>query len=157
MENEVASYSEQTIHFTQNVLPFINDRESLLNRNLRPNFSEFSIIDEYPLVLGSESNNYGFGLFSMEKNRQKKLVAHANLWPRDVFHNGLNSGVKVGLIGNVVTDEEFRGRGLMRKLLENISSISMRTDSKFLFYESQFLTNLQLLAGSCFLALCGSF
>lgn len=84
-------------------------RDGLLQASLRENGALYGIAAEYPLVLGRAG-----GRFSWCGFEGSRVVAHINLWPREV------SGRRVGLVGNVATDPEFRGRGLMHTMFKEI-------------------------------------
>ena len=84
----------------------------LLQDGLRPDGAPFPIESEYPLVLGA-----GKEAFSYCVGTQKAPVAHAHLWPRRLVGGPLNTNLLIGLVGNVVTHQQYRGQGLARELL----------------------------------------
>jgi predicted N-acetyltransferase YhbS len=84
-------------------------RDSLLQASLREGGAGYGIAAEYPLVLGRAGARFSWCGFE-----GARVVAHINLWPREV------SGRRVGLVGNVATDPEFRGRGLMHTMFKEI-------------------------------------
>jgi len=51
---------------------------------------------------------------------ENSIIGHANLFVRRFITPDSPQGYKIGLIGNVATDESWRGRGVMRKLFEEI-------------------------------------
>ncbi len=88
--------------------PEIND---FLIKNLRPE-SSWSLRDEYPLAF-SDSNMKNVHVIRVDN----KIVAHAVIEPliiKTPFHL-----FKVALIGSVVTDPEFRGQGLSKKIIND--------------------------------------
>lgn len=90
-------------------------RNRLLQACLRDATTSYDIASEYPLVLSQSGANFSWcGFIGSD------LVAHINLWPRRV-HNR-----KIGIVGNVATAEEFRGRGLMRTMFETIKKIASK-------------------------------
>lgn len=87
-----------------------DERDALLTRALRDGGTPFTIADEYPLVLSRAGARFSHCLLDAGK-----VVAHANLWPRTI-----GGELPVGLVGNVATDERYRGRGLMTTLLREL-------------------------------------
>jgi predicted N-acetyltransferase YhbS len=84
-------------------------RDSLLQASLREASAAYGIAAEYPLVLGRAGARFSWCGFE-----GSRVVAHINLWPREM------SGRRLGLVGNVATDPEFRGRGLMHTMFKEI-------------------------------------
>lgn len=97
----------------------ISARDALLTSALRPEGSPFSIAEEYPLVLPAHRT-----AFSHVLRVESGLVAHANLLPRWLVTPTGERLLPVGLVGNVATDEQWRGRGCMRTLFENIERVA---------------------------------
>ncbi len=91
-------------HFSQ--------RNSLLQKCLRPDELPFAIEEEYPIVLATEGRD-----FSYCHDHEGRLCSHANLWPRLVFDKRGTPIFGIGLVGNVATDPDLRGNGHMRSLL----------------------------------------
>ena len=87
----------------------------LLQDGLRPDGAPYPIETEYPLVLGAGKEAFSYCL-----GTQKEPVAHAHLWPRRLKGGPLNTDLLIGLVGNVVTHQQFRGQGLARELLEEL-------------------------------------
>lgn len=88
-------------------------RDELLQAALRDEPTNYDIASEYPLVLCRSSANFSWcGFIGSD------LVAHVNLWPRRV------QGRNIGVIGNVATASEFRGRGIMRTMFETIKKVA---------------------------------
>ncbi len=104
------------------------DRDRLLQQALRPEALPFGINAEYPLVL-----KHGAGQFSYCVNVDNKMIAHANLWPRILHDAQSGQRTSVGLIGNVATDEHWRGRGVMSKLLEHFKLTAADSGIKALY------------------------
>ncbi len=90
-------------------------RNRLLQESMRPAAPLFAIESEYPIVLSRE-----FPLFSVCCEESELIVAHANLWPRRILGADGNTVAKVGLVGNVATHPNFRGRGVMKSLLDEL-------------------------------------
>lgn len=88
-------------------------RDRLLQAALRNDALPYEIAKEYPLVLNRESGQWSWCGFIGER-----IVAHVNLWPREC------NGRRIGLVGNVATDAEFRGRGLMQKMFEATKNVA---------------------------------
>jgi len=89
-------------------------RDRLLQEALRPSEPRFSIGDEYPLVLSQSALRYSLGCFINDR-----LVAHASVVPRPLVRFGAIQPQSVLLVGNVATVPEYRGQGIMRKLLDD--------------------------------------
>ena len=91
----------------------LSSRNALLQYTLRGESRQaYPIEIEYPLVLSPEKTCYSFcGVFPEDPTR---VVVHANLLPRTM--STCSFSIQVGLIGNVATDEAFRGKGWMRHL-----------------------------------------
>lgn len=99
-------------------------RDRLLQQALRPEPLTFSIASEYPLVLAPDVANRSY-CFALESDGA--VLAHANLLPRTT------AGRKIGLIGNVATDEHWRGRGVMREVFGHLQQEAKRLDLAALF------------------------
>lgn len=94
-----------------------------LHKNLRADM-EWSLKDEYPLAFAEK--NMG-NLRVIEKDKQ--VVAHAVLKPsliRTHYHL-----FKVGLIGSVVTDENHRGQGYSRQIVESCLEACVKQECDF--------------------------
>lgn len=82
---------------------------------------------EYPLVLGLDHTAYSLVLCE-----DQQILAHANLWPRLVVDGQGQQSMAIGLVGNVVTQEEYRGRGLMRSLFQDLTKRAHASNLKAL-------------------------
>lgn len=109
-------------------------RNSLLQRSLREPGLNFPIESEYPIVLSTNGNQFSFCF-----KEGTELVAHANLWPRSVTCKITNQKWNIGLIGNVATDERFRGRGIMTGVLDNLKAAATANDLTMLILWSDLL------------------
>lgn len=89
-------------------------RDALLLKALREEGSPFPIAAEYPIVLAPEATGTSYVL-----EDDGRMAAHASLWPREVFLKD-RGRLRVGLVGNVATAGESRGKGLMRALFERL-------------------------------------
>ncbi|SMF55344.1 GNAT family N-acetyltransferase [Pseudobacteriovorax antillogorgiicola] len=98
-------------------------RNQLLQNALRPEPLPFKIQSEYPIVLGEKGTEFSHCLF-----HDDRIVAHANLWPRDLMDSLGQRVAKVGLIGNVATDESYRGQGFMKQLFQSLESKAILAD-----------------------------
>lgn len=94
-------------------------RDLLLAKSLREGQLDWSYQSEYPLVLSSEGNATSWCAFM-----NGQLIGHANLWPRSLTHSSDQKSIPIGLIGNVATDESFRGQGHMRSLISQLANIA---------------------------------
>src|SRR5690606_5092783 len=72
-----------------------------------------------------------------------RIVAHANLWPR-TWRTGQES-FEVGLIGNVATSTQERGRGIGTELMRQLESLARRHNLKALILWSDLLKFYQNL------------
>src|SRR4051794_34006001 len=88
-----------------------SERDALLTKSLREDGAPFPIASEYPLVLSAAGARFSYCL-----GLEGKIAAHANLWPREL------GTVPVGLVGNVATDAEHRGRGLMTAVMSGLGA-----------------------------------
>lgn len=94
----------------------IVERDLLLQASLRPFATPFPVAREYPTVLNPKDVRFSWGLYT----ENRRLVAHANLWPRVLRNHVTGSSMNVGLMGNVATDKAHWGRGHMSHLLEHL-------------------------------------
>jgi len=101
-------------YLSNKIQSLLDHRDELLQSSLRPASPMFPIAAEYPIVLARDASNLSLGLIE-----DQHVIAHANLWPRVLTDQ--KQSVNVGLIGNVATQSERRGGGLMRQLLEDIT------------------------------------
>lgn len=91
---------------------YLESRNSLLQDALRDHSFDFNIDSEYPLTLSPSSLKHSYiGL------HEGKVITHGNLFPRVLLSAGQEIG-NIALIGNIATNESYRGRGLMRSTLE---------------------------------------
>jgi N-acetylglutamate synthase-like GNAT family acetyltransferase len=120
--------------FTPNSSIEYAERNSLLQKSLRDEARHFSIESEYPIVLSKDGNR-----FSYCYRHESELVAHANLWPRVVTCSITKQRWQIGLIGNVATDERFRGRGIMSNVLEHLKSVATDNNLSILILWSDLL------------------
>jgi N-acetylglutamate synthase-like GNAT family acetyltransferase len=120
--------------FTPNSSIEYAERNSLLQKSLRDEARLFSIESEYPIVLSKDGNR-----FSYCYRHESELVAHANLWPRVVTCSMTKQRWQIGLIGNVATDERFRGRGIMSNVLEHLKSVATDNNLSILILWSDLL------------------
>ncbi|MFW7379367.1 MAG: GNAT family N-acetyltransferase [Oligoflexus sp.] len=97
----------------------LQQRNRLLQQTLRPTNLPFSIQTEYPIVLDTKNNQLSHGLIIDDK-----LIAHANLWPRNLIDSRGHTISRVGLVGNVATHPEWQGRGLMAKLFQYLEAVA---------------------------------
>lgn len=110
------------------------ERNSLLQKSLRESAQCFSIESEYPIVLSRDGSRFSYCF-----RHENVLVAHANLWPRVVTCSVTKQRWNIGLIGNVATDERFRGRGIMSNVLEHLKSVATDTNLSILILWSDLL------------------
>ncbi len=103
-------------------------RDQLLQEALRPQPLPFQITAEYPLVLNHADSAYSYCV-----THGGNIVAHANLWPRVLIDRENGAHCDVGLIGNVATKEQWRGQGIMSKLLEHLKMIAADSGIKALY------------------------
>lgn len=102
-------------------------RNTLLSKCLRQNPYPFDIQEEYPIVLSSDGYIHSYCV-----KIGNDLVAHANLWPREIVYPNQNFYMKVALIGNVATHPRYRSRGIMKHLLNEIEKIAIESSIKSL-------------------------
>lgn len=102
-----------------NSLELIVSRNDLLQRTMRPQPALFSILKEYPIVLDNARNE-----FSLCFSKDNRVYAHANLWPRSVISSTGQKITTIGLVGNVATDPQYQGQGIMTKLMERLLQIA---------------------------------
>jgi GNAT superfamily N-acetyltransferase len=118
-------------------------RDVMLARSLRDSALAWDYANEYPLVLdrGDTATSwcaYQFG----------ELVAHANLWPRKLKHLSDDRTIPIGLIGNVATHPDHRGKGHMSSLLEHLATIAQTQNLQAMVLWSDLLPFYQTLGFS---------
>ncbi len=95
-------------------------RDVMLTAALRPDGSLFPIAAEYPIVLGTTGSQYSFCIGDPDAPS-----AHANLWPRDLISQTHHTVLRVGLIGNVASSAEQRGKGNVRALMNELKAVAL--------------------------------
>jgi predicted acetyltransferase len=120
--------------FTPNSIVEYAERNTLLQKSLREKPQSFSIESEYPIVLSKSGREFSYCF-----KQDSVLVAHANLWPRVVTCSLTKQRWNIGLIGNVATDERFRGRGIMSSVMEHLKSVAKDTNLSILILWSDLL------------------
>jgi predicted acetyltransferase len=93
-----------------------SDRNELLQNSLRPETLPFNIASEYPTILNKENASTSYCMY----NAEDKIIAHASLLIRDVVDKDNNCIDQIGLIGNVATCQQHRGKGHMSTLLKHL-------------------------------------
>jgi hypothetical protein len=88
----------------------VDQRNRILNHQLRSFESSPNIVAEYPIVLAKSSLSYCL------VTDQGEVVCHANLWPRRLKPSGL----ELGFIGNVATAHNYKNQGYMQKFLKTL-------------------------------------
>ncbi len=112
--------ASSNISFRNPASPFERDsRDLLLMKSLREGTLDWSYDAEYPLVLSTEGNSTSWCAFM-----GNQLIGHANLWPRTLKHSSEQKSIPIGLVGNVATDENFRGQGHMRSLIAQLENLA---------------------------------
>lgn len=92
-------------------------RNQLLQSSLRPEKLPFPITEEYPIVLSEKNIEYSYCL-----EYQNEITAHLNLWPRTLIDYETKRCFNIGLIGNVATDQKYRGKGFMKHLFQFVEN-----------------------------------
>lgn len=93
----------------------IPKRNQLLQAALRPGKRDYSITDEYPIVLNANEHRSSLCLY----DDSRRIIAHLSLWPRHLRVSA-ECTIPIGLVGNVATHAEFRGQGMMRRLFTHL-------------------------------------
>lgn len=91
-----------------------SDRDRMLERMLGIQGENTSIAQEYPLVLDHRKPFHSFGLY----DGSNRLIAHLNYLAKTILDR---QGEKVGslaLVGNVVTDDQYQGQGVMSRMFK---------------------------------------
>lgn len=109
-------------------------RNKLLQVALRPDPAPFAIEREYPIVLAE-----GHAGFSYCVGSENEVVAHANLWPRVMKDEIGAKDIRVGLVGNIATDQRYRGQGLMGQLIGELKKEADKQQLKALVLWSDLL------------------
>lgn len=125
-----------TFHITK--FSHLQERNKLLQASLRPEEPLFPIEEEYPTVL---NKNFVGRSFCLSDHDQ--IIAHANLWMRHLINQNSGEQLKVGLIGNVASHEQFRGQGLAKKLLTKLETLSSKQGVTLLLLWSDLITFYQ--------------
>lgn len=120
--------------FTPETSQEFADRNLMLQKSLREPGLRFPIESEYPIVLSADGKQFSFCF-----RKGSELVAHANLWPRTAVCRITKQHWNIGLIGNVATDESFRGRGIMSAVLGQLKEVATINDIALLVLWSDLL------------------
>jgi len=102
-----------------NTPTLITQRDNLLQISMRSEPLPYSIDREYPIVLNP--SNYSLSYCGL---LDKKVIAHANLWPRDLEIQ--QTQIKVGLVGNVASHNQHRGQGHIKTLLTHLTNEAIK-------------------------------
>ncbi len=107
-------------------------RDQMLQEILRPGGAmPYPIAAEYPLVLAPSRTNRSLCIARRPVSAGREginFLAHANILLRKMEPAQLpglapaGAGIKVALVGNVATAPDERGKGLMRKLMDEVES-----------------------------------
>ncbi len=100
------------LEFSNTPTKLIGRRNSLLQHALRDEKLPFSIADECPIILNEKYLDTSFCYHNSEE-----VVSHLSLWKRKIICRKTNTTFKVGLIGNVATNSNWRQKGYSKKLL----------------------------------------
>lgn len=119
-------------HFTPDLA---EARLQLLQSSLRDTHYNYSIVQEYPIVLNPDNREFSFCMTDSSHN----LVAHLNLWPRELVNIQSKTPCFVGLVGNVATAPTCRGRGLMKEFFETLWKRMIATNIEALILWSDLL------------------
>ncbi|MCB9228176.1 MAG: GNAT family N-acetyltransferase [Deltaproteobacteria bacterium] len=96
----------------------VRQRHVLLQDALRPEFHDYPIEKEYPILLSQAAGNYSYCAYERCRDSGRlQLLSHASFWPRSLICRDSGSRIPVALVGNVATSPEARGRGIMRNLM----------------------------------------
>lgn len=77
--------------------------------------------DEYPLVLSPQHFQEHSHIIEVDN----QIVAHASLLIRTLSSHHESSKFQIGLIGNVATHKNYRGRGLQKELFNNLEKFAL--------------------------------
>jgi len=117
-----------------------SNRDSLLTASLRDSGITWDYASEYPLVLSGTGDQTSWCVFE-----GTNIVAHANLWIRDLTRLADQKSIQIGLIGNVATGAEHRGRGIMSSLMSHLEKTAQSQNLKALVLWSDLLEFYQTL------------
>lgn len=120
--------------FTPTSIEDFAARNLMLQKSLREPGLRFPIEAEYPIVLSADGSRFSFCF-----REGDDLVAHANLWPRKATCSITKQQWTIGLIGNVATDERFRGRGIMSAVMSQLKEVAALNDMAMLVLWSDLL------------------
>lgn len=118
-------------------------RDNLLASSLRDHPLDWQYRCEYPLVLTEKSASTSWCLYS-----DQNIAAHASLWPRMLSHRSGQRAMKLGFIGNVATDSQYRGCGFMTTLFRHLIDVARSHDIEALVLWSDLLQFYQKLGFS---------
>ena len=118
-------------------------RNALLASSLRDTPTSWKYESEYPLVLSPANSNTSWCLHTAGK-----IVAHANLWPRELLNLSPERMLHIGLIGNVATDPKHRGIGLMSAMFTHLEKTAQSQGIQALVLWSDLLEFYQNLGFS---------
>lgn len=121
----------------------LEHRDHLLASSLRDHPLDWHFRCEYPLVLTETSASTSWCLYS-----DQKIAAHASLWPRMLAHRSDQRAIKLGFVGNVATDSQYRGCGFMTTLFNHLIEVARSHDIEALVLWSDLLQFYQKLGFS---------
>ena len=101
----------------------ITERNALLQHCLRPENPIIPIVDEYPFHLSIKGAETSFCAFE-----DGKIIAHITLEIANLTAVSDRS-IPIGLIGNVVTHPNFRGKGIMSALIKHAKDYAISRDA----------------------------
>ncbi len=117
-----------------------SSRDQLLASTMRDTPLNWPYTAEYPLILNPQSARSSLCIFSGEQ-----VVAHTNIWLRELKHASNNDTHLIALIGNVASHPDHRGQGYIRQLLSTAAEIALSQDANAMVLWSDLLQFYQNL------------
>ena len=116
------------------------NRDTLLTQSLRDNSLPWAYAREYPLVLSGTGDHTSWCVYE-----GVTIVAHANLWARNLTRLSDQKTIQVGLVGNVATHPDKRGQGIMSTLMSHLEKTALSQNLQTLVLWSDLLEFYQTL------------
>ena len=132
----------ENLKFLVTPAALIEERNKLLQDSLREYHHNFSIVDEYPLLLTNSDDSRSTSYCALHSGT---IVSHASLQVRNFKTTAEKKTDKIGLVGNVATEKSWRGRGVMHCLFKEIQKRMVDQDLSLIVLWSDLIEFYQKL------------
>lgn len=96
------------------------NRDLLLAKTMRDAPLSWPYAAEYPIILAPESARSSFCVFIDDA-----VVAHTNIWLRELRHASGSDSHAIALMGNVTSHPDHRGQGHIRQLMTHAAEAAL--------------------------------